>query len=383
MKIIVWSMAVIYLLLAGSGVGSVAAQTSDCPQATQPIAYGDQITGDITSDTVFVFYCFQGQKGDQIVIDVEAMRGNLDPYVMLSDIKVENFYAENDNLSPRNLDSHIDFTLEEDARYVISVTRIHGNKGDTLGSFRLTLENQATSSPSPHINVSAGEGGQCVAGSNMLIPGYAISSVLDDDNYLRSYCFYGLKGMEYRMSVETTKDDLDPMVFVTTPDLQTVIDSNDNASTRTRDARLDFVPDADGVYLLLVARADLDKGKTAGEYRLSLDNRTTNTPGTCADALTFPSQGVTLERAKDVFLHVYCYNGTAGERVTFSATAQKGSLDMVLFITAANLDPIEQGESKDTSLDVTATLPDDGPYLLIVFDLTGSGQIDMTFTGVS
>jgi hypothetical protein len=80
---------------------------------------------------------------------------------------------------------------------------------------------------------------------------------------------------------------------------------------------------------------------------------------------------------------VYCFNGSEDDEVSFRAEAQRGDLDMAVFITAPNLDTVEQGEGKDESLELSATIPEDGPYLVIVFDLTGLGRIDMTFEGGS
>lgn len=378
MNIKVWGVILLCLLWGSLGVGAVAAQNDECPEFTQSLDYGDETTGEINGDSVFLFYCFQGERGDALIIDVETTDGDLDPYLLLSDITVAEFYAKNDNVSSRNLDSHLEYTLEDDAIYIITVTRVGAEDGESEGEFSLRLESDSQG-VSP--NVSSIDGGQCPQGSNLLIAGYSLTGSINDDNYLRSYCFFGLAGTEYRVTVETTKDDLDPLLVITSADLADVFVNNDNATSRTTDARADFIPEADGVYMIIVSRLGLDEGDTAGEYLISLDNRTTDEPDSCADALTLPPQGLEIGRVDQVFLHLYCFNGSEDDDVTFTATAQRGDLDMITFITDPNLETIEQAESKNESMELTATIPEDGPYLIMVFDLTGEGRFDMTFEG--
>ena len=358
-------------------MGAVAAQDDECPNFTEVMAYGDEVTGDINDDHAAVLYCFQGDEGDEIVIDAETIDGDLDPYLLLSDIAIEKFYTENNDISSRDSNSRIEYTLEFDSVYVIAVTRVGGQEGKTDGEFSLRLEG---SSPNNTPNVA---GGQCPQSSNMMIAGYSLTASLDDEGFLRSYCFFGLADTEYRITVETTEDDLDPMVIVTSPDFEEILAENDNANSRTTDARIDFVPEEDGVYRIIVTRQGIDEGNTTGQYLFSLDNRTTDEPDACADELSFPAQGVEIERMEETYLHVYCFNGTEDGRVTFTAEAQRGNLDMIAFITEPNLDTVEQGETKTESMELTATVPQDGPYFIIVFDLTGTGRFDMTFEGGS
>lgn len=371
------------LVLGSLGVGAVSAQ-ADCPNFADPIGYGDEVSGEIDDSDVIFFYCFEAQEGDEIVIDAETTDGDLDPYLLLSDLDVEEFYAENDNASSRTLDSQIEFTIEDDNTYIIAITRKGAEEGDTEGEYTLRLEGEGSSSGNSGnsgSNTASGDTGQCPVGSNMLIAGYGVTANIDDDSYLRSYCFFGVADSEYRITVETTQDDLDPIMIVASLDLEDVFADNDNANSRTTDARIDFVPEADGVYLVLVSRKDLDEGDTAGEYLISLDNRTTDEPDMCADELSFPADGVEIGAMDQTFLHVYCFNGNEDDEVTFTAEAQRGDLDMIAFITDPSQNTVEQSESQNESMELTATLSEDGPYLVMVFDLTGEGNFDMTLEG--
>lgn len=104
------------------------------------LTYGGRATGEITNDTPMQFYCFEGEEGDEVVINVGALDGDLDTYLMLTDTTLEITFAENDDISRRNTDSEIVFTLPEDGVYVIVVSRFQLADGDSEGSFDLTLE---------------------------------------------------------------------------------------------------------------------------------------------------------------------------------------------------------------------------------------------------
>ena len=176
----VWGTMFLCLLLGSLGVGSAAAQ-DECPNFAETISYGDEMDGEIDDDNVFLFYCFEGERGDELVIDVETTDGDLDPYLLLSDLTVEEFHATNDNISSRDLNSHIEFTLEADDIYIITVTRFEAEDGETEGEFSLRLESDSQGS-SNNASVSNVEGGQCPEGSNMLLAGYSLTASIDDDN---------------------------------------------------------------------------------------------------------------------------------------------------------------------------------------------------------
>ncbi|MFN8372428.1 MAG: pre-peptidase C-terminal domain-containing protein [Anaerolineae bacterium] len=111
------------------------------------IEYGDTVEGEITDDTVYVYYSFEGSEGDVVTITlVDTSRsGDLDPYVGLvdenGDVIAENDDAERSARLPDSYDSQItEFELPDDGTYVIIATRYGFEDGTGEGEFELTLE---------------------------------------------------------------------------------------------------------------------------------------------------------------------------------------------------------------------------------------------------
>lgn len=109
------------------------------------IVYGQTLVGTITDEVFAQFYQFQGSAGDTVLITVERITGDLDPIVVLRDA-VDNNLAQNDDSEDAyggdNRNSRLTFTLPEDGRYVIAVTRFGLRDGLTTGDYRLTLTRQ-------------------------------------------------------------------------------------------------------------------------------------------------------------------------------------------------------------------------------------------------
>lgn len=104
------------------------------------LAYGDTVEGEISDDQPVTVYCFEGAAGDEIVISMVATDGDLDTFLVLTDSSYEINLAENDDVSSRNTDSEILFTLEEDGVYLIAATRFEITDGDSSGTYELTLD---------------------------------------------------------------------------------------------------------------------------------------------------------------------------------------------------------------------------------------------------
>lgn len=110
-----------------------------CPALYDSIRYGGSFEGTIDDDNIFYAFCFVGQAGEEVVIDAEAKGDELDTYLFLTDLRIENVLAENDDVRLGNRDSRIVFTLPEDGAYLITVTRYDMDEGTTAGDFTMTL----------------------------------------------------------------------------------------------------------------------------------------------------------------------------------------------------------------------------------------------------
>lgn len=103
-----------------------------------PIRYGERVIGSIDDRVYARFYQFSGTAGDEIVIEAQALTNTLDTVLILRD-NAEGTLAENDDISPQDRQSRIEYTLPYSGRYVIAVTRYGVRQGTTEGDYRLIL----------------------------------------------------------------------------------------------------------------------------------------------------------------------------------------------------------------------------------------------------
>lgn len=117
--------------------------TSPSPQQTASqggdtlIVYGQTLTGTLNDAVYARFYQFTGNAGDRVQITVERTTNNLDPIVVLRDETGENLAIDDDGGTGRN--ATLDYTLPDDGRYIIGVTRFGLREGRTFGNYRLSL----------------------------------------------------------------------------------------------------------------------------------------------------------------------------------------------------------------------------------------------------
>lgn len=105
-----------------------------------PIAYGQTVSGSITSQQRYVAYAFEGQQGDIVTVGMNASGGTLDPALYL--ISPEGIQiAFNDDVTPgENPNSVIEkATLASTGTYYLIATHYGLNLGGTQGTFNLTL----------------------------------------------------------------------------------------------------------------------------------------------------------------------------------------------------------------------------------------------------
>ncbi len=124
------------LLLAVPAAVSAKSTCGDIDEMTS----GDSRDNTITKKSYAQVYCFIGVEGEEVTVDMTATSGKLDPYLAIADITGDNILAENDNISKKNIDAEIVYTLEEDGAYVILATRKGGKTGTTTGDYTVTYE---------------------------------------------------------------------------------------------------------------------------------------------------------------------------------------------------------------------------------------------------
>lgn len=120
----------------------------------QMIEYDDTVRGEITGDNLLASYCFEGHRGDTVSITVETVQDDLKPVLALWDPVKETTIEENLNEAGRD-SVDIKFKLEADMVYMILVSRVDFDNGDTTGRFRLQLEADANIATKQSNNIFA------------------------------------------------------------------------------------------------------------------------------------------------------------------------------------------------------------------------------------
>jgi hypothetical protein len=118
-------------------------EDSPC-NADQTLVYGDSARGEIVDEDIFDSYCFVGQAGDVVTIFVEATRGDLEPIVALWNPFDDAIIEQNLNSRGRDNVDIEEYELEEDMIYMIIISRVDFEDGDTEGRYSLDLEGESS-----------------------------------------------------------------------------------------------------------------------------------------------------------------------------------------------------------------------------------------------
>lgn len=111
-----------------------------CPILYDVIKYDESIDGEIDNRDYSFFYCFVGTEGDEVVIDATATSGDLDTLLLLTDLRFDEIYAENDDREISTRNSRIVYVLPESGAYLITLTRYDTEDGETEGDFELIVQ---------------------------------------------------------------------------------------------------------------------------------------------------------------------------------------------------------------------------------------------------
>ena len=95
------------------------------------IAYGDTVSGSITSKNYFEVWQFSGTQGDRVRL-VMTGDGALDPYLGLIELSSEEVIAEDDD-SAGNSNAMIDISLPSTGDFAIIATRYDLDTGTSQG----------------------------------------------------------------------------------------------------------------------------------------------------------------------------------------------------------------------------------------------------------
>lgn len=129
--------------LGGITGGSETIDFSGRIDSAIPLTFGQTVTGNITLESKFEVYTFEGTAGQVVDISMIRTQGTLDTKLFLISPSLFEV-ADNDDIVPgENTNSLIDnFTLPETGRYVVLATHYGTVYGATVGSYQLTVTQQ-------------------------------------------------------------------------------------------------------------------------------------------------------------------------------------------------------------------------------------------------
>lgn len=114
-------------------------QTNYCDTSAS-LVYGDTVTGQITNANIASGFCFEGEEGDTIILTVRVTNGNLQPFVFISDPSLIEVFSSNTDTAGSEQTVIMGWVVPEDGQYLIGVSRVGVESGQTTGGFELKLE---------------------------------------------------------------------------------------------------------------------------------------------------------------------------------------------------------------------------------------------------
>jgi hypothetical protein len=111
------------------------------------IGYNETINGTISDEVRLRFFYFEGNQGDNIVVEVDATEGNLDGVLYLYGVTTTGDYVllsvNDDSELGNTLDPRIEYTLPRTGGYLLAVTRFEdGEREPSAGEFTLRITEQ-------------------------------------------------------------------------------------------------------------------------------------------------------------------------------------------------------------------------------------------------
>lgn len=333
-------------ILPGAHLGSHPAQQN----GPQPLAYGQTVSGKLTTRQPEALYIFAAQQGDAITVTMEA-EGNLDPLVILVDQSQQTVIAVG-NAAGGSQSARLRFVIPDSANYIIRATAVQGS-GDINGSYKLTLTlGNPTPTPSPHANAPL------IA---PLEPGEAITGDLSDAVRFHLYSLRARQGEPITARLELT-GNLQAGLYLYTADFREV------ARAELGEALNAHAP-ADGLYFLMVARAASSGAGTFTLYQGSDSATTSIGPGkTVRGAIT-----------ADNAVKTYSLQGASGQMIVARMRRLSGDLAVFLYVVAIdNGQTIAQAAGDNGVAELSVVLPANGMYAVVA---TREGKQTGTTTG--
>ncbi|MEP7284792.1 MAG: hypothetical protein ABI947_03360 [Chloroflexota bacterium] len=345
------------LVLSVLPLQTVAAQQAP----PQPIAYGQSVTGSLSTAQIEVLYVFSAKQGDSIIAAMDLKDGTLDPLLILVDESQQTVLAV-DNDSGGNHNARLRFVIPTDGNFVIKATAVQGS-GDIQGTYTLSL---MLDSSAP---LGAANGPLSVSDVPIVAPfivGEELKGDLSDTVQFRLYVIRIRKSepIIVTLDIADSPNKLQAGMYLYTPDFHEV-------ERAELGQPLNVKATADTLYFLIVARA---AASGAGSYTL----RQTLVAKTSTPAIT-PGQTVRGLINNDNAVKTYSLQGSAGQAIT--ARLRRLSGDLITYLYVVSIDngkTIAQATDSNGVAELSVVLPAIGTYAVVA---TRGGQQTGTTSG--
>lgn len=251
------------------GTVSVTFAQEDCSLLMKKIRISETVTGRISGNTPVVQYCFEGNSGEQVIIDLVRDTGSLDAFLEVTNVSGDEIFITNDDRSLSTTDAQIIFVLPETSAYMINATRFDREDGTTQGTFELTMMSSLASEADSDEDEPERPDG-CPILYDTIGYGESFEDVIDDDNLFYYFCFIGEKGDEVVIDAIADGTELDTILILSDLRFEDVLSENDDVRLGKRDSRIVYVLPESGAYLITLSRYDFEDGTTEGDFTLTV-----------------------------------------------------------------------------------------------------------------
>lgn len=265
-------VALATLVMLVAPVAAFAQDDSICNNVPT-LRSGDTVERTI-SDRDFIWaFCFDGDAGEEITVDVDILSGDLDAFMAVFPEDNDNAIAELDPITNRTTPDQLIFDLPEDGTYILGIARFGMEDGESTGSFQITLTIGAGAGtpggqgdPEPELAA-----GTCPDEVEVIDAGTQVTGMIDDNAYFAGYCFYAEAGDVVTFSMEATDGNLDTLLLVTDPNVAENYAENDDCDNETTNSCVEIEIPATGNYLVAAGRYGAEDGGSSGEFSLTFD----------------------------------------------------------------------------------------------------------------
>ncbi len=325
------------------------------------MSYGERVAGLLNDVTFEQRYTFTADAGDVIGIQMNAITGNLDTFIILLDEAGNQLIDNDDDPQGDGLNAYLrDFTISEAGTYTIVAQRYNGAQGSSEGRFELTLTSNR--------------------------PFESVSSAISETQSVRFYTFAGEANQTITLSMEATSGNLDPLLILLNPDGREIA-RNDDQQQGNLNSLIDNVtlPET-GVYTIIASHFFQNYGTSTGNFDLQL------APGRGESTVTiFPrpidygaQETETISANENLF--IYTFLGSANDVVTLRVAAQDDSLDPLLILYDNKGNEIARNDDNPLDADLITNsglqdfvLPANGYYSISVTNSTdGTGDFELS-----